>query len=68
MKTIEQAAEFIREQTDKLDAPISYSAALVIAKNLHAQWEGRVDLYADVNVAQSRRLRYEGDNWEVYDD
>lgn len=64
--TIEQAAEYIQEETDKLDAPISYGTALAIARHLHNQWTGKTSP-PRINVAKHCRQRYEGDNWEGYD-
>lgn len=69
MKIIEQAAEYIRAETDKLDAPISYACALRIARHLHDQWEGKTTHHgAPFDIAQHCRQRYDGDNWDCYED
>jgi hypothetical protein len=64
---IQQAADYIRSETEKLDAPLDYGACLGIALHLHHIWrDGHSIPSHPVNVAQERRQRYEGgiDDWD----
>jgi len=61
---IQQAAEYIQSETDKLGAVISYSACLMMARHLHHLWSGEPEIKHPVNIAQQQRQRYEGDAWD----
>lgn len=65
---VQRAADYIQIETDKLDAPLSYTSCYSIALHLYQLWSGKTTPVRLVNVAQQHRHRYEGDSWDNNND